>query len=127
MEVNSDHVENFENMDEKIKFDDEITDLEHEVKIEKTDETGKIKAEFFEDANNSEPLQIIGEKRKNRERSNLEIENKKIKEEFVVYEELDEKQELKPEPQEIEEINPDDFDNQVIKIYIMYKVIFKLK
>ena len=115
MEGNSDHVENFENSDEKIKFDKEVTDLEFEVKIEKTDENGKIKTEFFEEATNSEPLQIIGEKRRNKERSNLEIENKKIKEEFVVCEELDEKK----EPQEIEEINLDDLDNQVIKVYIM--------
>jgi hypothetical protein len=115
MEVNSDRLKIFENLDEKIKFDEEITDLELEVKLEKTDETGKIKTEFFDETNSSEPLQIIGEKRKNSEKSNMEIENKKIKEEFAVYEELDHKYEqIKQEPQEITEIDFDDSENQVL-------------
>ena len=114
MEVNSDHVEIFESMNEKIKSDGVITDLELEVKIEETDETGKIKTKVFEETDYSELVQIIGEKRKSQERSNLENEDKKIKEEFVVYEELDNKQ----EPQEVEEINNDGFDYQVIKICI---------
>jgi hypothetical protein len=120
MEVNSDHIENFESMNEKIKSDDKIIELELEVKIEKMDETGKIKTEFFEERNISEPLQIVGEKQKNRKRSNLEIENKKIKEEFVVYGELDDKLEPKPEP---EEINFHDLFNQVIKIYTVIVVL----
>ena len=85
MDVNSDHIEIVQKIDEKVKS--EITDLELEVKIEKTDETGKIKIEVFEEENNSEALQIIGEKRKSQERSDLENENKKIKEEFVIFEE----------------------------------------
>ena len=87
------------------EFHDEITDLE--LKIEISSETENIKSEVFEEKNNSEPLQVIGEKRKNDESSNLE--NKKLKEEFVVFEESDHKH----EPRETEEINLDDFNNQV--------------
>jgi hypothetical protein len=41
---------------------------------------GDIKTEVFEEKNN---FQIIGEKRKNEEISNLAIESKKVKEKFV--------------------------------------------
>jgi hypothetical protein len=41
----SDHDESFE----EIKFDEEITDLELEVKIEKSDEKNNIKTEVFEE------------------------------------------------------------------------------
>ena len=129
MEVYSDQVEVLKKKDEKIKSE-EITDLELEVKIEETNGEEKIKSEFFEERNYSEPIQIIGEKRKNREISNLKHKNKKLKEEFDLFEELDDKQalqdkqenekikaefvvfekldnehEFKQEPQEIEEIS----------------------
>jgi hypothetical protein len=101
MEVNSDHVELIERMDEEVYSGEEITDLELGVKIEQHDEIENIKTENFEEKNYSEiKIQIIGEKRKNHEEKNLEIEPKKIKEEFVVFEELDDEQ-------EIEEINFD--------------------
>jgi hypothetical protein len=123
MEGNSDKVKILKKMDEQ-----EITDLEVEVKKEKMDETRNIKTEVFEQTNYSEPLQIIGEKRKNQEILNLENkkikeeivlfeelddkqsrqdkpENRKIKEEFVVFRKLNDQQEIKQEPQEIEEIN----------------------
>ena len=106
MNVSSDDVEIFENNYEKIKSDEEITDLELEIKMEKLDEKGNIKTELFEESVSGD-LQIIGEKRKNEEISNLE--NKKSKEEFVVFEEQDHKQ----EPQEIEETNIDDSNNKV--------------
>ena len=117
MSVNSDQVDIFEKIEE-VKCDEEITDLELDVKIEKSDEQGNIKTEVFEENNYSEPFQIIGKKRKNQERSNLENESKKIKEEFVVFEEFDDQQEtlVKQEPQEIKEIYLDDLNNQVIKI-----------
>ena len=51
------------------------------------------------------PSQIIGEKRKNQEISNLENENKKIKQEFVVFEEKEEPQEIKKIRIEIDESN----------------------
>ena len=79
MDGNLDHLEIFEKMDEKVYPGEEITDLEIEVKIEKLDETANIKSEVCEETNNSEPLQIIGEKRKNQETSNLEDETKKLK------------------------------------------------
>ena len=111
MNAYSDPDENFEKMDKEIKSDEEITDLELEIKIEKPDDKGNIKIEVFEETNNSEPHQIIGEKRHfNEEKSNLE--NKKIKEEFVEFEELD----YKKEPQKITDILFDDLNNQVIKI-----------
>ena len=99
MDLNSDQAE----MSEK------IIDLDLEIKIE---EKVNIKTEVIEETNNSERHQIIGEKRKNQERSNSENENKKIKEEFVVFEESD----YEREPQEIRELNFDDLNNQVIKI-----------
>ena len=121
MDVNSDPVEIIENMDEevysggKISFLDqevktEIIDIELEVKIEKTDETEHVKTEIVEETYNSEPPKTIGEKGRNQGESNLEIENKKIKEEFVVFEELD----VQQEPQDIEEINRDDLNNEVL-------------
>jgi hypothetical protein len=128
MDVNSKYVEILNKMNEKIKSE-EITDLELEVKIEKTNDEENIKSEFFEKTNYSEPIPIIGEKRKNQEISNLENKNKKIKEEFVlftelydeqipgdkpenekitekfvVFEKLDNQQEVKQEIEEIEEI-----------------------
>ena len=81
-----------------------IRDLELEIKIEKLDQKGNVKTKIFEEKNIPEPHQIIGEKRKNQEISNFQNENKKIKEEFVVFEESDHKQ---------EEINQDDLNNQV--------------
>ena len=110
MEVYSDHVENFENISEKVKSDEKITDLDLEIKIEKPDIKENIKAEYFGEENNSESLQIIGEKRKNNQKSNLEVVNKKIKEEFVVFEELDNKK----EPRDIEENNLDFLNTQVL-------------
>ena len=112
MEVNSDHVESIEEMDEEFYSGEEITYLELEVKLENLDRKRNIKTEVFEEKNNFEPLQIIGDKRENQDTSNLENENKKIKEEFVVFEESD----YKEEHQEIEEINLDDLNNQVIKV-----------
>ena len=109
MSVNSDQVDIFEKIEE-VKSDEEITDLELDVKIENSDEQGNIKTEVFEE-NKFEHIQTIGKKRKNRERSNFENENKKIKEEFVVFEESDEQRFPK---QEIEEINPNYLNNLVI-------------
>ena len=111
MDLNSDYAEILKKIDEYLDSDEKITDLGLEIKTEIIEEGGNIKAEVFEETNNSEPLLITGEKRKNEDRSNLK--NKKIKEEFVVFvEESDYKQ----EPQEIEELHLDNFDNQVIKM-----------
>ena len=107
MDFNSDHAEILEKIDEDLDSDEKKADLGLEIKIEEN-----IKIEVIEKTNNSEPHQIIGEKRKNDEISTLENEHKKIKEEFVVFEESDYKQ----EPQFIEEINLDDSKNQVINI-----------
>jgi hypothetical protein len=106
MEVNSDHFEIIEKTDEEVYSGEEISYPDVEVKTEPHDEIEIINTE---EVNNSEPFQFIGEKRKNQETSNSENENKKIKEEFVVFEELDYKQ----EPEEIEEINLGAFNNQV--------------
>ena len=108
MEVNSDQVDISEKNDENVKSDKEITDLELEVKIETPDVAGNIKTEVFEEENNSESFQITGEKRKNNNKSDLV--NKKVKDEFVVFEEFDYKQ----LPQQAEEINLGTSDNQVI-------------
>jgi phosphotransferase system IIA component len=112
MEINSDSVEIIEKMDEEVNSGDEITDLELKIKKE---EIENVKTEVI--PNNSEPHQIIGGKRKNKERSNLQNENKKIKDEFVVLEESDYKQ----EPTEIEELNLDDFNNQVITVVTFFR------
>ena len=115
MEINSDNVEIIEEVDSC----EGITDLELEIEV-KTN----IKTEVFDETNNADPHQIIGKKRKNNERSNLEIENKKIKDEFVLLEETD----YKKEPQEIEELYLDDLNNQVInllKLFIGYVVGFR--
>jgi midasin (ATPase involved in ribosome maturation) len=101
MDVSSDHVKVVEKMYTEVKSDEELIDFELEVKQEKSDEKGNIKTEVFEKENYPEPFQIIGEKRKNQERSDLKNENKKVKEKFVVFEESDYKQEA----QEIAEIN----------------------
>ena len=112
MGVNSDHVIICEKKDQKIKSDEEIKYLEIEVKIEKLDEIENVKTEVFEETKNSERLQLSGEKRKNKEKYNLEFENKTIKKEFVVFEESDYKQ----EPQETEKNNLGDSNDQVIRI-----------
>jgi hypothetical protein len=90
-------------------FERKASPRELEVKIENPDEVGNIKTEVFEEKNYFEPLQIIGEKRKNTESSNLE--NKKIKEEFEL-EKLSDRQ----EPQDTKEISHDAWNNEVIKI-----------
>ena len=110
MDIDSDQVETVRKIEE-VKSDEEITDLELNVKIEKSGEKGSIKTEVFEEKNYLEPLQIIGEKRKNQEKSNLENETKK-KEEYGLFEDLD----YQEEPQEIQEIDIDDLDNQVSEI-----------
>ena len=104
MEVNANQIEK---TDEVIKTEEEITDLDLEIKIEKSDRKGNVKTEIFEEKSIPEPHQIIGEKRKNQEISNFENENKKIKGEFVVFEESDHEQ--KPD-----EMNQDDLNSQVI-------------
>jgi hypothetical protein len=104
MEVNSDHFEIIEKMGEEVYSGEESSYPDLEVKTEPHDEIEIINNE---EIHNSELLQFVGEKRKNEEK--LNSENKKIKEEFVVFEELD----YKKEPQEIEEINLDHFGNQV--------------
>jgi hypothetical protein len=103
MDFKTENVDFIENTNKELK--EEITDLDLEVKIEKLDEEGYIKNEVFQEFFYSKPFQIIGEKRKHKEMLNLE--NKKIKEEFVVFEEIDEKE--KPQ-----EIHFDDSNNQVI-------------
>ena len=80
MDDNSDQVETLEIIAGVIQYDKEITDFELEVKVEKMNDKGDIKTEVFEEKNN---FQIIGEKRKNEEISNLAIESKKVKEKFV--------------------------------------------
>ena len=107
MEVNSDQVVIIEKMDEEVYSGKESSYHELEVKTEPHDKIENINNEVFEDTS-YEPPQIIGEKRKNIKLS--ASENKKIKEEFVVFEESD----YKEEPQEIEEINLGDLNNQVI-------------
>jgi hypothetical protein len=112
MDVNSAQVEILEKMD-KLESEEKIIDFELEVKIEKPDEKVNIKTEVFEETNNSKLFKIIGEKRHfNEEKSNLENKNKKIKEEFVVFEES----EYKKGPDKITEILLDDLNNQVFKI-----------
>ena len=106
MEVSSDQVEIIEEIDEEVYSGEEVSFHDPEIKTEVHDEEN-IKNEGFEVRNNSEHLKIIGEKRKNQETANSE--NKKIKEEFVVFEESDYKQ----EPQEIEEIHLSDLNTQV--------------
>ena len=110
MDFKTENVDFIENTNKENYTDnplkEEMTDLDLEVKIEKLDEEKNIKTEVF-DETNIMPSQFIGEKRKNKEKSNLE--NKKIKQEFVVFEE-------KEEPQEIKEIrlDIDESNNQVI-------------
>ena len=106
MDVDSENVDIIEKVDKEVFDFGDITDLDLEIKVEKLDEVRNIKTEFLDEKNNM-PSQFIGEKRKNIEMSNLE--NKKIKQEFVVFEE-------KEEPQEIKEIrlDIDESNNQVI-------------
>ena len=110
MDLNSDQAEIFEEIDVDLDSTEKITDLDLEIKIEVK---GNIKTGVIEETNNSGRHQIIGEKRKNQERSNSENRNKKIKEEFVDLEESDYKQ----EPQEVEDLNLCDSNNQVINIW----------
>ena len=109
MDFKTENVDFIENTNKENYTDnplkEEMTDLDLEVKIEKLDKEGYIKTEVIQEIVFSKPIQIIGEKRKNEEMSNLE--NKKIKEEFVVFEEIDEKE--KPQG-----IHFDDSNNQVI-------------
>ena len=109
MEINSENVKIVEKTNQEVEFHEEITDLE--VKIELSSQTGNIKTEVFEEIKKSDSFRIVGEKRKNEEK--LILENKKIKDEFVVFEESDYKQ----EPQEIEELNLDDLNNQVTNTF----------
>jgi hypothetical protein len=106
MEHKSDHFEIIKKNGEKVYSGEVMSFSDLELKTEPHDEIGTIHTEIFEKQNNSELLQIIGEKRKNKEKSYLENGTRKIKEEFVVFEESDYKQ-------EIEEIQ---LDNQVNKI-----------
>ena len=76
MEVTLDDVEISERMDEEVNSGEKITDLELEIKIEKIE---TIKTEIFKAKNKFESFEIIGDKRKNQETSNLEDENKKLK------------------------------------------------
>ena len=108
MEVNSDLVEISEKINREVYSDERITDLELEVKIETIEEIGIFKTEACEEKNNPEYLQIIGQKRKNNEL--LDTENKKIKEECILFEEFDYKQEV----QETQDVNLSDLNNQVI-------------
>jgi hypothetical protein len=107
MDFNSELFKILEKSDKQMQNDETITNFE--VIIDKTEENSDIKTEVFEE-NNSEPLEIIGEKRKNTERSNLGNGNKKVKEEFVVFEEFDDKQ----EDQAILELNSGGLNNQVL-------------
>ena len=117
MDIDSDQVETVRKIEE-VKCDEEITDLELNVKIEKSGEKGSIKTEVFEEKNYLEPLQIIGEKRKHRERANLKNKSRKFKKEFVVLEELDDQQEPNQEPENIQEISLYDSEDQVFYIYL---------
>ena len=93
-----------EKLNEEVCSGGEMSFLDQEVKTEPHDEilvevtppVENIKAEVFEESDNSEPFVIIGE-------------INKIKEEFVVFEESD----YKEESQEIEEINLGASNNQV--------------
>ena len=140
-------------MDDEIESDEQITDLDLEVKTEKLDETKHIKIEVFEEKKdyeitdldfkiekpeegyiktevfdvkfNSEPVKIIRQKTKNQEAPNFEYE---IKEEFAVFEKLQYKQ----EPQDFDEIHFDDLNNQVVLINknsgrIISKTVYPIK
>jgi hypothetical protein len=112
MDVNSENVDFIEKLDKEVYTCGDITDLDLEIKIEKLDEEKKVKNEVLEEKNNM-PSQIIGKKRKNKKISNLE--NKKIKQEFVVFEEKEIKK-IKEIRIEIVESN-----NQVIKKQVLCK------
>ena len=103
------HLENVDFIEKEVYAFGDITDLDLEIKTEKFDEERNIKTEVFDEKNNISS-QIIGEKRKNEEISNLEKENKKIKQEFVEFEEKDDNE----KPQEIKGIEIDESNNQVI-------------
>ena len=81
MEVYSDQITILKKTDEIIYSEKEIADFELAGKIEESDKKGNVKTEVFEEIDNSEALHIIGEKRKNPKSSNLE--NKKIKEDYI--------------------------------------------
>jgi hypothetical protein len=106
MDVNSENVDFIEKLDKEVYACGDITDLDLEIKIETLDGERNIKTEVLDEKTN------IGEKRKNKEKSNLE--NKKIKQEFVVFEE-------KEEPQEIQ-IGINDLNNQVINRMIKTEI-----
>ena len=116
MDLNSDNVEIVEEMEEVYSGEDLVLEL----KIEKLDEEENIKTEVFKEPNNSESFQISGEKRKNEERSNLENEIKKNKEEFAVF---IEESDCKQEPQETEKLNRDDVNNKVTNMYYKFSLM----
>jgi ribosomal 30S subunit maturation factor RimM len=118
MDVDSENVDFIEKLDKEVYACGGITDLDLQIKIEKLDEKRNIKTEVF-DEKNIMPSQIIREKRKNEEISNLENENKKIKQEFVEFEEKDDKE----EHQEIKgiRIEIDESNNQVINKNVFFK------
>ena len=102
MDVYSENVDFIERRNKEVYKD--ITDLDLEVKIEKLDKERNIKTEVFEE-NKFIPFQIIEEKRKNKEISNLVNENKKIKQELVLFEEIDDKEESQEIRMEIDDSN----------------------
>jgi hypothetical protein len=106
MEVNSVKVKTLKNIDDEFKSDENIINIEQDVKIEIADEKGNVKTEDFEGENNSEP-KIIEEKRKNEKSQNLE---NKI--EFAAFEESDFKQEV----QKIQKSILDDSNIEVLTI-----------
>jgi hypothetical protein len=97
MDVDSENVDFIEKVDKEVYACGDITDLDLEIKMEKLDEERNIKTEVF-DEKNIMPSEIIGEKRKNKEILNLENENKKIKQEFVEFEEKNDNE--KPQDRE---------------------------
>ena len=115
MDVDSENVDFIEKLEKEVYACGDITDLDLQIKIEKLDEERNVKDEVFEEKNIM-PFQIIGEKRKNKEILNLE--NKKIKQEFVVFEEKIDNE----EPQEIKEIQIgiDESNNQVIDKNVLF-------
>ena len=108
MDFKTENVDFIENTNKENYTDnplkEEMTDLDLEVKIEKLDKERNIKTEVFEE-NKFMSFQIIGEKRKNQEISNLENENKKIKQELVLFEEIDDKEESQEIRMEIDDSN----------------------
>ena len=108
--------ENVDFIEKEVYACGDITDLDLEIKIEKMDEERNVKTEVFEEKNNI-PSQIIGKKRKNKEISNLENKNKKIKQEF----------EAKEESQEIKEmqLEIDESQNEVFLINHFFFFVYR--